>query len=57
MNDWMTPSEVAREARVSKATLYRYWTLGIGPRYSQVRGRRVVHKTWLHDWLLSQEAA
>ena len=38
--EWLTASEAALEARVSRATLYRYWSLGDGPRYSQLGTRR-----------------
>jgi len=39
-NEWLTASEAALEARVSRATLHRYWSLGDGPRYSQLGTRR-----------------
>ena len=55
-NEWLTASEAAREARVSRATLYRYWPIGVGPRYSQLSTRRLVRRAWLTDWLLAQEA-
>lgn len=59
MHEWLTPAEAAKVARISKATLYRYWALGTGtgPRYSQVRNHRLVRRDWLDDWLTAQEAA
>ena len=56
-NEWLTASEAALEVRVSRATLYRYWSLGNGPRYSQLGARRLVRRAWLTDWLLEKEAA
>jgi predicted DNA-binding transcriptional regulator AlpA len=56
-NEWLTASEAALEVRVSRATLYRYWSLGNGPRYSQLGARRLVRRAWLTGWLLEKEAA
>lgn len=55
--EWLTTSEAAQMARMSRATLYRYWALDMGPRYVQRGSRRLVRSDWLTDWLLSQEAA
>ena len=55
-NEWLTDSEAGREARVSRATPYRYWSIGVGPRHYQQSARWLVRRAWLTDWLLAQEA-
>ena len=54
--DWLTASEATRAARGSRATLYRYRSIGVGPRYTQLSARRLVPCAWLADWLLAQDA-
>jgi|GEM_PF-4275327 hypothetical protein len=53
---WLTIKAATAEAGISRATLYRYWTLGVGPRFSITPGgQRRVRAEWLHAWLLDRE--
>lgn len=53
---WLTVNTATAEAGISRATLYRYWSLGVGPRYSTTPGgRRRVRVDWLNDWFLDRE--
>lgn len=54
MNTYLTIKEATQIARCSRATLYRYWASGQGPRYIQ-RQRRLIRSDWLTDWLLEAE--
>ena len=53
-NEFLTVKEVTLRARCSRATLYRHWASGTGPRYIN-RPRRLVRADWLSDWLLESE--
>lgn len=53
---WLTVNAATAEAGISRATLYRYWALKVGPRYSTTPGgQRRVRAEWLADWLLARE--
>lgn len=54
MSEFLTIKEVTVRARCSRATLYRRWASGTGPRYVN-RTRRLVRADWLDDWLLESE--
>lgn len=54
---WLSPSAVAEVVGISRATLYRHWQAGTGPRYSQVGARRRCRPQWVQDWLLEMEVA
>lgn len=53
----MTPLETAAYCRISKATLYRLWAAGTGPRYATVGARRRVKASWALDFMLESEVA
>lgn len=54
--NWLTVKAATAEAGISRATLYRYWNLKVGPRYSTTPGgQRRVRADWLNDWLLDRE--
>lgn len=54
--NWLTVKVATSEAGISRATLYRYWALKVGPRYSTTPGgQRRVRADWLNDWLLDRE--
>lgn len=54
---WLTVREVCETAAIARPTLYRYWTLGSGPRFVQRGSRRLVRADWLDDWMFSLEVA
>jgi len=54
MSEYLTVNEVTLRARCSRATLYRHWASGTGPRFI-TRPRRLVRADWLNDWLLESE--
>jgi predicted DNA-binding transcriptional regulator AlpA len=49
--------DAARSAGISRATLYNLWREGGGPRRARVRGRVVVTRESLQEWLRSLEEA
>ena len=56
MTRWYTIDAATEEAGISRASLYRYWALGVGPRYTTTPGgQRRVRGEWLADWLLDRE--
>jgi len=56
MSKWLTIKAATEEAGVSRATMYRYWALGVGPRFTTTPGgQRRVRAEWLADWLLDRE--
>ena len=56
--NWLTVNRAAAKAEMSRATIYRYWALNVGPRYATTPGgRRRVRVDWLNDWLLDREVA
>lgn len=56
MSKWLTIKAATEEACISRATLYRYWALGVGPRFTTTPGgQRRVRAEWLADWLLARE--
>jgi predicted DNA-binding transcriptional regulator YafY len=53
---WLTIREAVQETGVSRASLYRYWALSMGPRYSTTPGgQRRIRFDWLMDWLTDRE--
>ncbi|GGN07664.1 hypothetical protein GCM10009721_39190 [Terrabacter tumescens] len=55
-NTWLTVNQTALRAGVSRATLYRYWERGSGPRFCRTPGgNRRVRVDWVDDWMLDLE--
>jgi predicted DNA-binding transcriptional regulator AlpA len=53
---WLTIKEAVEATGVSRASLYRYWALKLGPRFSTTPGgSRRIRADWLDDWLLDRE--
>jgi excisionase family DNA binding protein len=52
----MTVKQVCEHLNVGRATIYRYWTAGEGPRYMTMPGgQRRVRTDWLRDWEMARE--
>jgi len=54
---WLTVNAASAEAGISRATIYRYWALKVGPRFTTAGDRRRIRADWLDDWLLDREVA
>jgi len=53
---WLTIREAVEDTGVSRASLYRYWALKVGPRYSTTPGgSRRIRRDWLDDWFEDRE--
>jgi hypothetical protein len=49
--------EFCRLHRISRASLYNYWTDGVGPRVMRVGKRRLISAEAAEEWRRSREAA
>jgi len=53
---WYDVKSACAAAGIHRSTLYRYWDLGVGPRYAVLPGgQRRIRCDWFDDWLLSRE--
>jgi len=53
---WLTIKEAVEATGVSRASLYRYWALKVGPRFATTPGgSRRIRADWLDDWLMDRE--
>jgi len=55
-DDSYTPTELAEAERICRATLYRLWQLGEGPRYYFVGKQRRISEEARREWQLEREA-